>query len=119
MIEFAAGSTLQREADRASQLPIYRNGPPGTFVLFDGMRISLPTDQIVSIDDTRGVVAIGFGGMRFTGIENGQLTFLRVRDMWPEERLSPGRSWRMTLQPHWVTSVQEDGRQVWPVPVPS
>ena len=114
VIEFAPGSALHREQDRPSQFPMHRNGPPGTFVLLDDVRISLPTDQIVAIDDRRGAVAIGFGGMRFTGIENGRLTFLRVRDLRPEEQLSPDRSWKMTLEPHWVASVQENGRQVWP-----
>lgn len=120
VIEFASGSSLQREPDRVSQLPIHRNGPPGTFVRLAGrVRVSLPTDQIVATDETRGGVAVGFGGMRFTGVENERLTFVRVRDLWPEERLSPARSWTMTLEPHWVTAVHENGRQVWPAPNPS
>jgi hypothetical protein len=116
VVEFASGSSLDREQDRASDLPIVRNGPPGTFVrLAGGVRVSLPTDQIVGTADSGGAVAIGFGGMRFTGVEDGRLTFVRVRDLWPEERLSPARSWTMTLERHWVAAVHEDGRQVWPV----
>lgn len=114
VIEFAPGSVVRREQDRASDFPIYRNGPPGTFVLLGGVRISLPTDQIVAIDDSRGAVTIGFGGMRFTGLEDGRLTFLRVRDLRPEDQLSPDRSWKMTLEPQWVASVHENGRRVWP-----
>ena len=115
VVAFATGSSLDREQDRASDLPIVRNGPPGTFVrLAGGVRVSLPTDQIVATDDSRGAVAVGFGGMRFTGVQDGRLTFVRVRDMWPEERLSPARSWQMTLEPAWVASVHESGLQVWP-----
>jgi len=116
VVEFASGSSLDREQDRASDLPIVRNGPPGTFVrLTGGVRVSLPTDQIVATDDSGGAVAVGFGGMRFTGVEEGRLTFVRVRDLWPEERLSPARSWKMILERHWVAAVHEGGRQVWPV----
>jgi hypothetical protein len=115
VVEFAPGSSLHREQDRVSHLPIYRNGPPGTFVLIPaGVRVSLPTDQIVALDESRDTVVVGFGGMRFIGVEDGRLTFVRVRDLWPEERLSPARSWRMTLEPHWVTAVHENDRQVWP-----
>jgi hypothetical protein len=116
VVAFAPGSSLHRERDRASDLPIVGNGPPGTFVrLVGGLRVSLPTDQIVAIDESRGAVAVGFGGMRFTGVEDGRLAFVRVRDLWPEERLSPARSWKMTLESDWITAVHEDGLQVWPV----
>ena len=119
VVAFAPGSSLDREQDRASDLPIFRNGPPGTFVrLAGGVRVSLPTDQIVAIDDSRGAIAVGFGGMRFTGVEDGRLTFVRVREMWPEERLSPARSWKMTLEPQWVAAVHESGLQVWPIDAP-
>lgn len=115
VIEFAPGSSLLREQDRVSDLPMHRNGPPGTFVLLSGsVRVSLPTDQIVSTSERDGAAAVGFGGMRFTGIEAGRLTFIRVRDLWPEDQLSPARSWHMTLEPQWVASVQVDGRIVWP-----
>ncbi len=40
VIQFAAGSSLEREQDRPSQLPIYRNGPPGTFVRLDGLWVA-------------------------------------------------------------------------------
>ena len=114
VIEFVAGSTLERELDRPSQLPIDRNGPPGTFVRLGGLRISLPTDQVVRADERDGAVVVGFGGMRFTGAQDGRLTFDRGRDLRPEQQLSPSRSWKMALEPQWVTSVHEDGRQVWP-----
>ena len=115
LIEFAPQTSLYREPDRVSQLPIVRNGPPGTFVVFpDGMRVSLPTDQIVFADDTDGAARVGFGGMSFTGSEDGQLIFVRVRELQPEEQLSPARSHVMRLEARMVSSILEDGRPVWP-----
>ena len=115
LIEFAPGSTLYRQLDIVSSLPIYRNGPPGTFVdLLNGPRISLPTDQIVLVDDAHGRVTVGFGGMRFAGLEDERLIFLRVRELFPEEQLSPARSHVMILEPQWVASVLVRGAPVWP-----
>ena len=72
-IDFAPGTTLLRETDRPSELPILRNGPPGTFVVFaDGLRVSLPTDQIVWADDSGGRAEVRFGGMQFVGMEDGE-----------------------------------------------
>ena len=117
LIEFAPQTSLYREPDRVSQLPIVRNGPPGTFVVFpDGMRVSLPTDQIVFADDTDGAARVGFGGMSFTGSADGQLIFVRVRELQPEEQLSPARSHVMRLEARMVSSILEDGRPVWPAP---
>jgi hypothetical protein len=118
VIAFVPGSSLMREDDRRSDLPIHRNGPPGTFVHLGATRISLPTDQIVSVAHRGGAAVVGFGGMQFTGVEDGQLTFQRVRDLWPDHLLSPARSWRMTLDPAWIDSVRADGREVWPRPTP-
>src|SRR5438132_13045586 len=64
LIDFVAPTALLREEHRPSTLPIVGNGPPGTFVLFpNGLRVSLPTDQIVFADDTGGHARVGFGGM--------------------------------------------------------
>jgi uncharacterized protein (DUF952 family) len=114
-IEFAAGSALVRETDRPSDLPIHRNGPPGTFVTFvhDRSRISLPTDQIVDAVDEDGIVRATLGGMAFAGSRAGTLVFHRVSELHPEERLSPERSHTMTLEPEWVSSVRENGRELW------
>ena len=115
LIEFAPETSLYRERDLVSDLPIVRNGPAGTFVVFpDGVRVSLPTDQIVVADDTGGFARVGFGGMTFAGMEEGRLIFVRVRDLQPEEQLSPARSHKMTLEPHMVSSIFVDGRPVWP-----
>jgi hypothetical protein len=115
LIEFAAHTSLYRERDLVSALPIIRNGPPGTFVVFPGgLRVSLPTDQIVFADDTDGRARLAFGGMSFAGTEEGRLVFRRVRDLQPEEQLSPARSHKMILEAHLVSSIRVDGQHVWP-----
>ena len=115
LIQFKAPSSFLREQDRPSALPIVGNGPPGTFVLFpNGLRVSLPTDQIIFADDTGGHVRVGFGGMRFVGSEEGHLVFIRIRELFPEDQLSPARSHTMRLEPGWVAAISADGRPVWP-----
>lgn len=117
LIEFVAPTTLLRERDRPSTFTIVGNGPPGTFVIFpSGLRVSLPTDQIVFADDASGRARVGFGGMQFVGIQEGQLVCLRVREVLPEALLSPARSHRMELEPSWIASMFESGQQVWPAP---
>jgi hypothetical protein len=115
-IHFVAPTTLIRETSRRSALPIVRNGPPGTFVLFpDGFRVSLPTDQIVSAGDADGHVRVELGGMQFEGMREGQLTFIRVRELFPEDQLSPERSRVMRLDPRWLSAIIVNGRRVWPI----
>ena len=120
LIDFAASTSLLREQHRTSTLPIIGNGPPGTFVLFpNGLRVSLPTDQIVFADDTGGRARVGFGGMRFVGSEDGHLVFVRIRELFPEDQLSPARSHKMLLDPQWVATISVDGLPVWPGGSPS
>lgn len=115
LIEFAPETSLYRERDLVSDLPIVRNGPAGTFVVFpDGVRVSLPPDQIVFAEDSDGRARVGFGGMSFAGTEDGRLIFFRVRELRPENQLSPARSHKMTLEPHRVSSIRVDGHPVWP-----
>jgi hypothetical protein len=114
LIKFAAGTRLHREPELPQGLPILQNGPPGTFVVFpNGLRVSLPTDQIVHSDDSGASACVGFGGMRFAGVDARGLIFHRVREMHPEEQLSPARSRTMVLHPAWVRSVIVAGRTVW------
>lgn len=114
IIDFAAGTSLIREQNRISALPIVGNGPPGTFVRFpDGLRVSLPTDQIVLAEDAAGGARVGFGGMDFVGLEDGRLAFVRVRELHPEDQLSLARSHKMLLDPEWVARVIVDGRCAW------
>jgi len=116
LIEFVPETQVYREPDFVPKLPIVQNGPPGTFVVFaDRRKVPLPTDQIVFAEDTGGRARVGFGGMSFGGVERGQLVFHRVREIWPEDRLSPERGRRMTLEPHMVSVVFVDGREVWPL----
>jgi hypothetical protein len=120
LIDFVAPTSLLREHNRLSSLPIIGNGPPGTFVLFpNGLRVSLPTDQIVFAEETGGHVRVGFGGMRFVGSEEGHLVFVRIRELFPEDQLAPARSHKMLLDEHWVTTISVDGRPVWPVGSPA
>jgi hypothetical protein len=115
LVDFAEPTSVLREQHRTSTLPIVGNGPPGTFVLFpNGLRVSLPTDQIVFADDTDGHARVGFGGMRFVGCEEGRLVFIRTRELFPEDQLSPARSHKMLLDPQWVVAISVDGRRVWP-----
>ena len=96
-------------------LRIVGNGPPGTFVLFpDGLRVSLPTDQIVFAADAGGFARVGFGGMQFVGSEERDLVFVRIRELLPEDQLSPARSHTMRLDSQRVATVSVDGHPVWP-----
>ena len=114
LIDFVAPSSIVQERNRISMLRIIGNGPPGTFVHFPhGLRVSLPTDQIVFADDAGGRARVGLGGMQFVGLEEGHLVFVRVRDLLPEDQLSPARSHRMKLDPQWVETVSAEGRQIW------
>ena len=74
----------------------------------------MPTDQIVCTDEAGGRARVGFGGMRFEGSEDGRLAFVRVRELFPEDQLSPDRSQKMLLDPRWVATIYVDGRLVWP-----
>lgn len=115
LIDFVAPSSMLVERDRPSGLRILGNGPPGTFVAFPtGLRVSLPTDQIIFADDLTGHASVGFGGMRYDGVQDGRLIFRRVRELFPEEQLSPARSHTMFLEPAWVETVSVDGQTVWP-----
>ena len=115
LIDFATPSSIFRERDRISMLPIVGNGPPGTFVLFpNGLRVSLPTDQIDFANDTNGHARVGFGGMQFVGSEEGHLVFVRIRELLPEDQLSPDRRHTMRLDSQWVSTVSIEGRPIWP-----
>jgi hypothetical protein len=52
--------------------------------------------------------------MQFVGVEGSRLVFRRVREVLPEDQLSPARSHTMQLEAHRVASVSVDGRMVWP-----
>ncbi len=115
LVEFLEGSRITRGKLVAKSLPIVQNGPPGTFVHFPGGRgVPVPTDQVVFCDDEGGSARVGFGGMKFVGIEDDLLSFRRVQDLLPEEFLSPERGFHMTFEPETVAAVFVHGRRVWP-----
>lgn len=116
LIEFAGGTHIGRDQAVPRGLPIVRNGPPGTHIVFaDGGRVNLPTDQIVLADEHQGRARVGFGGMSFEGFEGDDLVFFRVLDLQPEHLLSPERGRKMTLRPSMVERVLVRGRQVYPL----
>jgi hypothetical protein len=116
LIEFIQGTRVCQQRDVSGKLPIVRNGPPSTFIVFaDGAKVPLPTDQIVFAENCGGRARVGFGGMSMGEMENGHLIFHRIRDLWPDERLSPERARRMTLKPRMVLSVTVEGHAVWPL----
>jgi hypothetical protein len=123
IVEFVRGSRIERDPPvnrpgLGANLRIVQNGPPGTFLRFaDGRRMPLPTDQIVSSEEAAGAARVGFGGMRFDGIEEGLLVFRRFRDLLAEHELSPERGRRMTLEPELVAAVFMQGRLVWGRPM--
>ena len=55
----------------------YLDPPPG------GLRVSLPTDQIVCADDTDGYAHVGFAGMRLVKSDGRPFVFVRVRELYP------------------------------------
>jgi hypothetical protein len=114
-LEFIAGSRIQCAQPVASALPIVRNGPPATYVVFpDGSGIGLPTDQILTHEQVNGAARVSFGGMRFDGVEDGLLAFRRVREVLPEHQLMPERGRLLKLDPKLVTRVLVGGREQWP-----
>jgi hypothetical protein len=118
VVEFVPGSHVDKERAFVPGLPVVQNGPPGTFVTFaDGRRVPLPTDQIVLAEHEGGAARVGFGGMRFDGIEEGLLTFRRVRDLAAEHELSPERGRRMTLDPKMIGAVFMEGQLAWGRPI--
>src|SRR5207249_10540950 len=97
LIEFVPGTHISREPEVLSKLPILRNGPPGTSVVFgDGATVPLPTDQIVFAEDGGGAARVGFGGMSLEGMACGRLVFVRVREPQREPAPSPAGGRRVT-----------------------
>ena len=52
--------------------------------------------------------------MQFVGSDEGHLVFVRIRELLPEDQLSPARSHTMRLDSQRVGTVSVDGRPVWP-----
>ena len=79
LIDFVAPTSLLREPNRNISTSGYWKRSARHLCPFpNGLRVSLPTDQIVFADDTRGHAEFGFGGMRFVGSKEGRLVFVRI-----------------------------------------
>jgi hypothetical protein len=59
-----------------------------------GLKVSLPTDQIISPTIPAVTLELGLAGC------------VRIRELFPEDRLSAARSHRMLLDPQWVPQLQ-------------
>lgn len=115
VIEFLPGSTLKHpEIALNNDDPHYRVNPQSTVHFSNGAQISVPADQIVLHEYTDKQVRIGLGGMSYEGIENDQLVFWRVKDLFPEEELHPQREMKFTIDLNLVSRIQIHGTQVWP-----
>ena len=95
---------LDSEADRMGALLAARV----TLVAIDGH------GQIVFANDAGGHARVGFGGMQFVGLEEGRLVFVRIRELFREDQLSPARSHTMRLDPQWVATISVDDGLIWP-----
>jgi RimJ/RimL family protein N-acetyltransferase len=115
VVAFSAGSRLRRDRPVPTTLPLARRVPPATWVVFpDGRGLGIPTDQIVLSDDASGSARVGFGGMRFDGLDDGWLVLRREREIWPEEMLAPERGRTLRVRASDVTRVIVERRAVWP-----
>ena len=116
-IEFVAGSRVRRDEPVRSQLPLVRNGPPATWIVFaDGRGLGVPTDQILRAEDSGGAARVAFGGMRFDGAEDGWLVFRRAREVLAEEQLAPERGRELKVRVQDIARVIASGKPAWPSP---
>ena len=56
----------------------------------------------------------GLAGCSSSDLEEEHLVFVRIRELLPEDQLSPARSHTMRLDSQRVAGVSVDGRPVWP-----
>ena len=75
----------------------------------DGWRINLPTDLVLAAERLDDRARVRLGGMARSAESDDALSFDRVEDLWPAERLSPERARRMRLDPARVERVWLDG----------
>jgi threonine dehydratase len=114
-VRFATGSRIRRDDPVPTTLPLIRNAPPATWVVFaDGRGLGIPTDQILSAGDAGGAAIASFGGMRFDGLEDGWLCFRRDREVLPEDQLAPERGRLLRVPPADIATVLVEGRLAWP-----
>jgi hypothetical protein len=75
-IDFTHGTSIAREVDRPSHFPIYRNGPPGTFVVFTGAPVDA-RDGFIHFSTAAQVVETA--ARHFAGASNLQLVAVGPR----------------------------------------
>jgi hypothetical protein len=110
VVEFVPGSRVEAIAAPPSDML-----PKDTLVRFtDGRDLPIPADQIVHEEQAKDSVRVGFGGLSFEGMVDGQLAFWRVKDLAPEELLHADRGLRFLIDPNLVSEVVVRGIRVWP-----
>jgi hypothetical protein len=117
VVEFAPGSRVEavEAAPEADPRTSPDTLPKDALIRFaDGTEVPVPADQIVLEEQGRDSARVGFGGVSFEGMVEGQLAFWRVKDIAPEEALAPDREIRFLIDPRRVSSVLVRGTQVWP-----
>jgi len=114
VVEFAPGSRMEAIGDPAPESETALL-PRDAMILFaDGQKIPVPADQIVLEEQNQGAARVGFGGVSFEGMVDGQLAFWRVKDLAPEEMLSADRDIRFLISPEHVAAIHAHGIRVWP-----
>jgi hypothetical protein len=116
VVEFAPGSRVESQPAEEAE---FGSGPTilprDAMIQFaDGRQVQVPADQIVLEEQEQGAARVGFGGVSFEGMVDGQLAFWRVKDIAPEETLPADRDIRFLIAPELVSSIHAHGIQVWP-----
>ena len=115
VVEFAPGSRVEAhelEVPTEAEKPQY---PRDALIRFaDGRQIPVPADQIVLEEQERGAARVGFGGVSFEGLVDGQLAFWRVKDIAPEDMVAADRDIRFLVPTDLVSSIAVQGIKVWP-----
>src|SRR4051812_43016487 len=104
VVEFAPGSRVEAyemEGTSDAEMPSF---PRDALIRFtDGRQIPVPADQIVLEEVEKGSARVGFGGVSFEGMVDGQLAFWRVKDLAPEQSLAADRDIRFLIAPEFVS----------------
>src|SRR5262245_18335331 len=120
VVEFAPGSRVEShemETPDEIERPLI---PRDAMIRFsDGREVPVPADHIVLEEQEKGSARVGFGGVSFEGMVDGQLAFWRVKDIAPEETLAADRDIRFLISPELVSSIAVHGVKVWPKTEPA
>ena len=115
VVEFAPGSRVEAHEMETAEEAERPQIPRDALIRFaDGREIPVPADQIVLEEQEKGAARVGFGGVSFEGMVDGQLAFWRVKDIAPEDTLAADRDIRFLVPPELVSSIAVHGVTVWP-----